>query len=569
MTADAPGVSDLAGIVAIELEAPLAARLPHASMWKAFEAAARRHPEKVAVSFVAEGRLDGRIDTWTYDGLRQQAEAIAAWLTSVADGELAVGLMLANVPEFYCAYLGAQIAGIPCPINPALSPHVASAIVRGSDCQALVIEGPSRNPLVWQSACRVAAESPGLRHVLVIGEDGAGMPDGIAVTTLKKVAASARPAPSEPGSHLTHNSPAARFHTGGTTGAPRIATHTHLNQLYEAWATAHLVGYTSSDVVLVGLPLFHVHAVIPLSLAPLLQGAQLVLLSAQGFRHPDIIGDFWRIVQHFRATAFSAVPTVYAALLSVDPAGSDISSLRFALCGSAPLHHRLVRDFEALSGLTILEGYGLTEGTCVSSLNPVRGPRRIGSIGLRLPYQQMKIARLDDEGRWQSDCAPGETGEILISGPNVFAGYTDPALTEQAFAAPGWLATGDLGHVDEQGFFWISGRSKDLIKRSGHSVDPKAVEESLLGHPAVATAAVVARPDPRAGEVPFAFVTLRENAAADQAMLLAECRALVDDPISAPVDLRIVGALPLTAVGKIDKVKLRDMAAATSEETSR
>lgn len=568
MTAEAFGVSDLAEIEAIEQEAPLAARLPHASMGKAFEAAARRHPEKVAVSFVAEGRHDGRIDVWTYRELRQQAEAIAAWLTSVADGERAVGLMLTNIPEFYCAYLGAQIAGIPCPINPALSPHVASAIVRGSDCQALVVEGPSRNPIAWQGACRVAAESPGLRHVLVIGENGAGMPDGIAVTPLKNVVASAAP-PSELGSHLTYDSPAARFHTGGTTGAPRIATHTHLNQLYEAWATAHLVGYTSSDVVLVGLPLFHVHAVIPLSLAPLLQGAQLVLLSPQGFRHPDIIGNFWRIVEHFRATAFSAVPTVYAALLSVDPAGSDISSLRFALCGSAPLHHRLVRDFESLSGLTILEGYGLTEGTCVSSLNPARGPRRIGSIGLRLPYQQMKIARLDDQGQWQSDCAPGETGEILISGPNVFAGYTDPALTKQVFVAPGWLSTGDLGYVDAQGFFWISGRSKDLIKRSGHSVDPKAVEESLLGHPAVATAAVVARPDPRAGEVPFAFVTLRDNAAADQALLLAECRALVDDPISAPVDLRIVGALPLTAVGKIDKVKLRDMAATTLEETSK
>ncbi|WP_315785449.1 AMP-binding protein [Bradyrhizobium sp. SZCCHNPS1003] len=565
----APGVSDLAGIEAIEQEAPLAVRLPHASIWQAFKTAARRHADKVAVSFLAEGRHDGRVDAWTYDELWRRSEAVAHWLTSVASGERSIGLLLANVPEFYCAYLGGQIAGIPCPINPALPPHVAAAIVQGAGCQALVVEGPTRNPAVWQNACGVAAESPGLRHVLVIGDGGEGMPDGVTVTTLEDVVAAAASAASAPGAQLTHESPAARFHTGGTTGAPKIATHSHGNQLYEAWAVAHLVGFNSSDVVLVGLPLFHVHAVIPLSLAPLLQGAQLVLLGAQGFRHPDVIGGFWRIVERFRATAFSAVPTVYAALLAVDPAGADTSSLRFALCGSAPLPQRLLRDFETRTGLTILEGYGLTEGTCVSSLNPVRGPRRIGSIGLRLPYQQMQVARLDDEGRRLRDCACGETGEILISGPNVFRGYTDPDLTQKAFAAPGWLATGDLGHVDAEGFFWISGRSKDLIKRSGHSVDPRAVEESLLGHPAVAAAAVVARPDPRAGEVPFAFVTLRDNAARDQATLLAQCRLIVNDPISAPVDLRIVGALPLTAVGKIDKVKLRDMAAATQEETSR
>lgn len=566
---DHPGVADLTEIEAIEREAPLAARLPHASIWQAFEATARRHADKVAVSFLVEGRHDGGIDAWTYDELRRQAEAVAHWLASVAGGERSIGLLLTNVPEFYCAYLGGQIAGIPCPINPALAPHVVAAIVRASDCQALVVEGPARNAAAWQTACMVAAESPGLRCVLVIGEGGEGMPDGVSVTTLEDVVASAAMPPSELGCYLTHDSPAARFHTGGTTGAPKIAAHTHGNQLYEAWAVAHLVGFTASDVILVGLPLFHVHAVIPLSLAPLLQGAQLVLLSAQGFRNPDVISGFWRIVERVRATAFSAVPTVYAALLAVDPADADTSSLRFAICGSAPLPQRLVRDFEARSGLTILEGYGLTEGTCVSSLNPVRGPRHIGSIGLRLPYQDMKVARLDDDGRWQRDCACGETGEILIRGPNVFKGYADPHQTEQAFPAPGWLATGDLGHVDVQGFFWISGRSKDLIKRSGHSVDPRAVEESLLAHPAIGAAAVVARPDARAGEVPFAFVTLRESATSDQATLLAECRQLVNDPISAPVDLRIVGALPLTAVGKIDKVKLRDMAAATREETSR
>jgi fatty-acyl-CoA synthase len=366
--------------------------------------------------------------------------------------------------------------------------------------------------------------------------------------------------------------PTARFHTGGTTGAPKLATHTQRNQVYMAWCMAELVGFNPQDVVLIGLPLFHVHAVIPLSLGPLSRGGHLVLLGPQGFRHASVLQGFWRIVERFGATCFSAVPTVYAGLLQVDIADARVHSLRVAFSGSAPLARQVALDVQARTGLVILEGYGLTEGTCISTLNPLRGERRFGSIGLRLPYQAMKVAQLDAQGRCLADCAIGDTGHLLINGPNVFAGYADVAQTGAAtpatFAAPGWLDTGDLGRCDADGYFWISGRAKDLIKRSGHSIDPQAVEEALHADPAIALAAVVARPDNHAGEVPVAYVCLKPGLHADPTQLLAACRQRLGDPVATPVHLTILDQLPLTAVGKLDKVTLRALAAAGASELS-
>jgi len=303
---------------------------------------------------------------------------------------------------------------------------------------------------------------------------------------------------------------------------------------------------------------------LPLGLAPLACGAHLVLLGPQGFRHAEVVQGFWRIVERFRATVFSGVPTVYVALLAVDPAGARIDSLRVALCGSAPLALQTARDFESRCGIVILEGYGLTEATCVSTLNPLRGDRRAGSIGLRLPYQAMKVARLDAAGRWLADCASDEAGTLLVRGANVFAGYVDPVHDAEAFAAPGWLNTGDVGVCDADGYFRITGRSKDLIKRNGHSVDPKGAEEALHAHPAVALAAVVARPDARAGEMPVAFVTLKPGTVVDAGVLLDHCRARSLDPIAMPATLTVLAAMPVTPVGKLDKVRLREMAATST-----
>ena len=563
LTTPIRGVATLADIEAMERHAPLEDRLPGDAVWQMLESASQRHADQTALSFLATGNPDETALTWTHGQLLAQCRRLANWLHAQGvQGETGVGVLLPNLPQTYFALFGSQAVAVACPISPIMGPGAIAGILRAGRCEVLVTEGPARNPALWQRACAALAETDGVRHVLALGGGGPGMPQGVLVHEFD--AACAVHAGDRLDFTPTHDphAPTARFHTGGTTGAPKLATHTQRNQVYLAWCMGELVDFGPRDVVLIGLPLFHVHAVIPLSMGPLIQGGHLVILGPQGFRHPAVMQGFWRIVERFGATCFSAVPTVHASLLQVSTAGARLDSLRVAFSGSAPLPRQVAQDVQQSTGLVILEGYGLTEGTCLSTLSPLHGPRRIGSIGLRLPYQDMKVARLDEAGRWLSDCGIGETGVLLIKGPNVFAGYADAAQTDAAFAAPGWLNTGDLGHCDADGYFWVSGRAKDLIKRSGHSIDPQGVEEALHADPAIALAAVVARPDSRAGEVPVAFVTLKPGATSDAAQLLARCRQRLGDPVATPVHLTILPQLPMTAVGKLDKVALRALAAA-------
>lgn len=564
-----PGVATLADIEAFERAAPLDRRLPATTVWAMLEASGDRHTDRPALSFLPHGDPHEPAQTWTHGQLLMQCRRLANWLHAHGVRPPAgVAVLLPNLPQTCVALFGSQAAAVVCPISPTLGAAAVGGILVAGACEVLVTEGPTQNPALWQRACAAAALAPGLRHVLVVGGVGSkagqatSMPTGVAVHDFESACASQRGDRLDFSPPQDPQAPTARFHTGGTTGVPKLATHTQRNQVYLAWCMAELVGFSQADVVLIGLPLFHVHAVIPLSMGPLSRGGHLVLLGPLGFRHASVVQGFWRIVERFGATCFSAVPTVYTGLLQVDTAGASLHSLRVAFSGSAPLARQVAHDVQARTGLVILEGYGLTEGTCISTLSPLRGERRSGSIGLRLPYQAMKVARLDAQSRWLADCAPGEAGHLLISGPNVFAGYADAAQTAAAFAAPGWLDTGDLGHCDADGYFWISGRAKDLIKRSGHSIDPQGVEEALHADPAIALAAVVARPDPRAGEVPVAFVCLKPGAQGDAAQLLADCRQRLGDPVATPVQLTILDKLPLTAVGKLDKVALRALAAA-------
>jgi fatty-acyl-CoA synthase len=549
----ARGVATLADIEAMERAAPLEARLPADGVWRMLESASERHADRPGLSFLPTGDPNETAQTWTHGQLLTQCRQLANCLHAHdVRGDAGVGVLLPNLPQTYFALFGGQAAAVACPISPTMGAAAIAGILLAGRCQVLVTEGPERNPALWQRACAALAEARSVRLVLALGGGGPGMPADVEVHDFDLACAA------HAGDRLDFTptrdpqAPTARFHTGGTTGAPKLATHTQRNQVYLAWCMGDMAGFSAQDVMLIGLPLFHVHAVIPLSMGPLIQGAHLVILGPQGFRHPAVMQGFWRIVERFNATCFSAVPTVYAGLLQVSTAGARLGSLRVAFSGSAPLARQVAQDVQARTGLVILEGYGLTEGTCLSTLSPLRGPRHIGSIGLRLPYQDMKVAHLDAAGRWQADCGIDETGSLLIRGPNVFSGYADAAQTAAAYAAPGWLNTGDLGHCDADGYFWISGRAKDLIKRSGHSIDPQGVEEALHADPAVALAAVVARPDARAGEIPVAFVTLKPGARSDAVQLLATCRRRLDDPVATPVHLTILEQLPMTAVGKLD-----------------
>jgi fatty-acyl-CoA synthase len=356
---------------------------------------------------------------------------------------------------------------------------------------------------------------------------------------------------------------ASYFHTGGTTGTPKLARHTHFNEVYDAWAAAQFIDITAEKVLFCGLPLFHVNGVIVTGMLPFMHGASVVLGTPQGYRG-GVIPNFWSIVEHYRINFFSGVPTVYSSLLSVPLADEDISSLEFAVCGAAPMPAEIFRKFEKQTGVRILEGYGLTEGTCISSINPPFGERRIGSIGYRLPYQDMKVAQLDASGAYERDSSRDEIGAILVRGPNVFSGYTEEIHNEQVWVdcADGqgnWLNTGDLGRQDTGDYFWLTGRVKELIIRGGHNIDPRLIEDVLVEHPDVVLAAAVGRPDPYAGELPVAYVQLRPGATSDKAALLAYAADHIGERAAIPKDIHLIDEVPQTAVGKIFKPYLVQM----------
>ena len=184
-----------------------------------------------------------------------------------------------------------------------------------------------------------------------------------------------------------------------------------------------------------------------------------MLGTPQGYRGEGVIARFWEIVEHYKINFFSGVPTLYASLMQVPIGGRNISSLKYGLCGAAPMPVELIRSFQSATGLEILEGYGLTEAVCVSSLNPPAGEKRAGSIGLRLPGQQMKAVLLDEKGDYKRDCAVDEVGLLVVSGPNVFLGYSraenDKGLWLDCGDGRNWLNTGDLGRQDADGYFWL------------------------------------------------------------------------------------------------------------------
>ena len=360
---------------------------------------------------------------------------------------------------------------------------------------------------------------------------------------------------------ITEGTRSSYFCTGGTTGAPKIAIRTHGNEVFDAWAAAQFFQTSEGQrTVFCGLPLFHVNAQLVTGLLPWMQGDHVVLGTPEGYRGNGVIARFWEIVAHYRVSRFSGVPTIYSALLDVPVGKNDISSLETALCGAAPMPAKLIDLFEAKTGVKIAEGYGLTEAACVSSVNPFYGERRAGSIGIRLPYQLMRAVILDDAGRFRRAAEIDEIGTLLIKGPNVFVGYLDPRHNKDLWVeidGENWLNTGDLGRQDSDGYFWLAGRRKELIIRSGHNIDPKLIEEALLKHPSVAMVAAIGSPDAYAGEVPVAYVQTKPGVSVSEQELLDFATTHIPERAAIPKRVRIADQLPLTGVGKIFKPALQ------------
>jgi fatty-acyl-CoA synthase len=530
--------------------------------------AAGTWPDGVATQWIPDPGKHTRCLAWTYAELAGTVTRIANALTCLGvRRQDAVTLSSVNTSMLYAATLAAQAVGIAAPVNPALSGERIAELIRRTGSRILITAGPELDPQLWQRLLEVARQA-GMTAVLALRPDdahddppalgvtGDGPADsgrGPIVAYLDDVIAG------QPARHLADAKPpaagdlAAFVHTGGITGAPKIAAHTHANQLSCAQGIALSSGLEPGAGVLGGLPLFHVNALIVTGIAPMFSGARVVWPGPAGYRDKTLYTRFWKIIEHYQIASMSAVPTVYATLAQV-PVDADISTLRLPIVGAAPLPSSVREDFARHTGRRLLEGYGLTEATCASTWTRP-GEERPGSVGRALPGQQVKAVRIGEDGSW-ADCAPGENGVLAIGGPAVFTGYvTDPDLggprvSRDGVVRDGWLNTGDLGSVDADGYVYLAGRAKDLIIRGGHNIDPRVIEEALLRHPTVAAAAAVGRPDRYSGEVPVAYVIPAGPGRFDEAELLAWAAVAIGEPAARPKRIYPVDAIPVTEVGK-------------------
>ena len=534
---------------------PIGERLEFLNTYDMIKHGAAIDPEATAISFFLSGDGYDKPTEVSYHGLLEKITQTANLFHDLGVGpQDVISYLLPNLPQTHYVLWGGEAAGIVNPINPMLEPSTIREICRSAGTKILVALGELPGSDIWDKVLAIRSDLPFLKAIIRVlgpGEEKNG------IFSYDEIVSRYQGDKLDSGRVINPRDIASMYHTGGTTGTPKLAPHTHYNEAAMALMFSSALDLGTGEVTMCGLPLFHVNGTTVTGSGPFSIGAHVVILGAMGYRDPSVIKNFYKIVERYRAVTFSSVPTVLSMLLDVPKGEADISSLRFAGCGAAPLSVELFRRFEKRTGMKILEGYGLTEGTCVSSINPSFGERKIGSIGLRLPYQEMKVFLVDEDGRFVREAETDEIGAVCIKGPNVFNGYLDERHNQGIWPKEGWFNTGDLGRMDGDGYFWLTGRSKDLIIRGGHNIDPAAIEGPLYRFSGVKVAAAVGRPDPYAGEVPVAYVQPQEGVKLAPEEIHGFLKKEIGERAAVPKDVFILDEMPLTPVGKIFKPALR------------
>jgi fatty-acyl-CoA synthase len=572
------GYAGRADAAAIEAETPWVDRNVPVTTFAQLTQTAGKFPDRPAVTFQLESGPKDPAETLTWSQLLDRTVRTANLFRSlgIREGDV-VAYMLPNCTEAVLTYLGGQIAGIVNPINPLLEPEQIAAILRETGAKVLVTMKSFPKSDVAQKAAEAVALAPNIGHVIEVDLHryltGAKKlivpwirPKNVAHHKAKIIDFD-KSVKKQPTSLQFIDSPADRiaayFHTGGTTGMPKVVQHLYSGIMYNNFLGSRLL-FTEHDVQICPLPLFHVFATIVSLGASLGSGAHVVFPTPQGYRGAGVFDNFWKLIERHKVTFVIAVPTAMSALMQ-RPVNADISTLKLVFCGSAPLPLELYRRFEEAAGVTICEGYGLTEATCLVSINPPAGRKKVGSIGIPFPYTRIKIMDVESH----VECGVDQIGEICVSSPGIFNGntYTEADKNKNLFYAGDdnaaqFLRTGDLGRVDADGYVWITGRAKDLIIRGGHNIDPAEIEEALAGHEAIAFAGAIGQPDAHAGELPCVYVELVDGAKVTEADLLEYAKAHIHERAAHPKHLEILDELPKTAVGKIFKPDLRKRAIA-------
>jgi acyl-CoA synthetase (AMP-forming)/AMP-acid ligase II len=563
-----------ADIARIEADYPWPDSQPAVTIYDLLSRTRAAHGARDAVSFQLFSGPDDPAQTLSWNDLHGRVTQAANMFRSLGIGPTdTVAYVLPNCLETVVTLLGGMVVGVANPINPLLEPEQISAILRETDAKVVVTLKAFPKTEVAQKVAEAVAYAPNVKTVLEV--DLLGYLTGIKRLIVPLIR------PKNPSSHharvlnfraelarqpadrllfddIKSDRVAAYFHTGGTTGMPKVAQHTYSGMIYNGWI-GHTLLFTEQDTIICPLPLFHVFACHVILMAAVASGAHCVFPTPQGYRGEGVFDNFWKLVERWKVTFIITVPTAIAAMMQ-RPVNADVSSVQTAFSGSAPLPVELFHRFESATGVRLVEGYGLTEATCLVSCNPVHGEKKIGSIGVPFPHTEVRI--LKEVGDQIMECDVDEVGEICVDSPGVYAGstYTESDKNIDLFAFDKFLRTGDLGRIDPDGYLWITGRAKDLIIRGGHNIDPAEIEEALASHPAVAMAGAIGQPDAFAGELPCVYVELVGGAQVDTDDLLEHCKSHIHERAAIPKYLEILDELPKTAVGKTFKPDLRKRA---------
>ena len=533
-------------------QTPLEALLPADNAFDAVRQAAERHPDNIALRLLPPGNPMGESRDINYRdymaGCFQTANALHE--LGLRPGET-VSFLLPLCAEAYYIVVGGEAAGIVNAVNPLLEAWQIASILKAANTKILVTVSPAISPEIWGKVAAVRDELPNLSAVLTLGGAAEGATDLHAALA------------AQPNDHLVSGrvidpqDVAAYFHTGGTTGTPKLAQHTHAMQAMQIWSTGVSLGVGPDDTIMAGLPLFHIGGSIVCALVPLAHATTLLVLGPSGWRDPAVVRDSWLITHKHKVTIFGGVPTVLGACLNIPIGNADISSLRYFATGGSALPTEVGRALQKLTGKPVLEGYGMTETTSYVTFPERDGNPPIGSVGIVMPHCQVKTVELDEDGNVARDCATDEIGVVVMRGPSITPGYVQAQYNEGTLLKDGWLNSGDLGRFDADGRLWLTGRAKDLIIRGGHNIDPAVIEETLHQHEAVELAAAVGKPDSYAGELPVAYVQLKPGKSASVEELQEYARSHIPERAANPVNLFLLDTMPLTAVGKIFKPALR------------
>ncbi len=542
---------------------PTSIEYPQTPLHELLEKAAEKHPTHTAIHYMGKNI--------TYQELDETTDHFATALTKlgVKQGDR-VAIYLPNMPQFVIAfYATSKIGAINTAVSPMYRERELEHQINDSGAQTLiyldllhpvVTKIRDKTKLKNLIAATIGEYLPSAKRIiggLIRAVPKHKIPTDAGIHQFKPLLESALPEPPtvtiDPKEDLV-----ALQYTGGTTGTPKGAMLTHYNLVSNAVACAYWLygknapNMETKDVFLTAIPLFHIYGMTTAMNAPIYVTGTMVMLP-----RPDPL-EVLKAIQNQKVTVYSGVPTLYSQLINhPDIKKYNLRTVRFCISGSSPLPPEVQKQFMELTGGVLVEGYGLTESSPVTHANPLDKTLKtvkIGSIGLPWPDTDAKIV---DTQTGIKELATGQEGEMIIKGPQIMKGYWNLPNETKDVLRNGWLYTGDIAKMDQDGYFFITDRKKDLIKYKGHSVYPREIEDVLYEHPAVKLCAVVGKPDKTAGELPKAFIVLRDGATATEEDIKEYVNAKVAS-YKAIREIEIRKELPMTPVGKVLRRALRD-----------